>query len=166
MIERLIYKEEPRTRTAFYASDFLKPNLDLYFTFTGEPKTNPPVWTDTLKWGAGVGVEAKMVEILKMNGIVQEDYDQKEHGRIDMEREGIKIHGYIDVRSINGTPIEVKSVNNKNAYDVKKYTDGYPRENYVGQLSIYLDATGEERGYLFVATVDGLSTFWLECKKI
>jgi hypothetical protein len=166
MIEKLTYVEEEKTKKAFHASDVFKTNLDLYFAFTGEPKTNPPSWNDTLKWGAGVGVEAQMLKILKMNKVVKEDYDQKLHGRIEIEREGIKIHGYIDAISTNGTPIEIKSINNKNSYDISGYENGYPRESYVGQLSVYMDALNVDRGYLFVASVDGLNYFWLECKRI
>jgi len=144
----------------------LKPSLDLYFAFTGEKKTNPAKWSDTLKWGAGNGVEAQLLKILKMNKIVHPDYDQKVDGRIEIDREGIRIHGYIDAKSISGLPIEIKSINNANKYDILKYEQGKPRESYVGQLSIYMDALGVDLGYLFVASIDGLHYFLLECKRI
>lgn len=163
MLESLKYIEVPKPRKNFYASDFNKSNIDLYFSWTDEPKTNPPKWFDTLRWGAGNGVEEKMLEILKMNDIVPKDYDQKLHGGFKIEREGITVSGYTDARNHAGEPIEIKSINNKNSHDVKQYENGFPRENYVGQLAIYLDALGKDRGYLFASSVDGLHTFWFEC---
>lgn len=165
-LDELVYVSEDKAKTRFYPSDFNKPNIELYLKFKGVKETNPPKWSDTLKWGAGNGVEEQMLKILKMNGIVKEDYNQKEHGGFKMEREGIEIGGYTDARTIDGLPIEIKSINNKNSFDIKKYEDGYPRENYVGQLSIYMDYLGVDTGYLFASTVDGLSTFWFVCKKI
>lgn len=167
MLDQLYYIDEEKTKENFYASDFGKTNLDLYFAFHKLPKTNPPKWNDTLKWGAGNGVEEQMLKILKQSKLVHPDYIQREHGRIEIEREGIKITGYIDARlkTLDGVPIEIKSINNKNEYDIQKYEAGYPRESYVGQLSIYLDATNSDSGFLFVSSVDGLNTFWFECKR-
>ena len=166
MIDKLKYVEVPKPRKNFYASDFDKSKLDLFFSWMGEPKTNPPQWYDTLRWGAGNGVEDKMLEILKMNGIVDEDYDQKKHGGFKIEREGITVSGYTDARNKKGEPIEIKSINNKNSNDIKEYERGYPRRNYVGQLAIYLDALGKEKGYLFASSIDGLHRFWFECKRV
>lgn len=166
MLEGLKYEEIPKKRERFYASDFDKPTLDLYFSWTDEPKTNPPKWFETLKWGAGNGVEDAMLKILKMNGIVDEDYDQKEHGGFKIVREGITISGYTDARNKEGEPIEIKSINNANTQGIREYENGYPRHNYVGQLAIYLDALGKEKGYLFASSIDGLHRFWFECKRV
>lgn len=162
----LKYEEERREKKAFYASDYGKLDIDLYFSFAGEKKTNPPEWNETLKWGAGKGVEEQMLKILKMNGVVKEDYTQEQHGRIEMIREDIQINGYIDAMTIDGLPIEIKSVNNANKFDVMKYDKGEPRENYVGQLAIYMDYLGVDKGYLFVSTIDGLHYYWFECIRI
>jgi len=168
------YTEEQREKTAFYSSDYGKMECDLYWSFVGEPKTNPPVWSDTLKWGAGIGVEDKMVEILKMNKVVDPDYDQKEHGRVDFKSNGVEIHGYADAITSEdcpkefhaGCPIEIKSINNKNSFDIRNYENNQPRESYVGQLASYMKAMDKDKGYLFVASIDGLNTFWIECDKI
>lgn len=150
----------------FSASDFGKPLIDLYFAFTAEPVSNPPEWADTLKWGAGKGVEEQMLLILKMNNLVKEDYNQKQDGRIELKYKSIQINGYIDALSVNGIPLEIKSINNKNAYDIGKYESGTPRENYVGQLATYMEAKGEKRGFLFIASIDGLNHFWFECTSL
>ena len=158
-------KQEKREKKAFYSSDFGKPLLDLYFSFKGIDATNPPKWNETLKWGAGKGVEESMLKILKDSGFVDETYDQKIDGRIEIEREGIRINGYIDAKTKDGLPIEIKSINNKNQFDIAKYEDGKPRENYVGQLATYMDALNVDVGYLLVASVDGLNYFLFECNK-
>lgn len=165
-LSEFVVKFEDREKKAFYASDVFKPVLDLYFAFTGEAKTNPASWYDTLKWGAGKGVEEALLKVLKDSGVVPEDYDQKTHGRIEIEREGVKINGYIDAKTKSGLPIEIKSINNKNSFDIRKYEEGKPRENYVGQLAVYMDSLAVDTGYLFVASIDGLNRFLFECKKI
>jgi len=163
IFDKLHYEADKREKKAFYAGDTHKPLLDLYFGFRGEKPTNPPKWNDTLKWGAGLGVEDSIVKLLKSNGIVAEDYDQHEHGRIEIERLGVPIHGYMDaVAKETGTPIEIKSINNANRFDVAKYEDGYPRENYVGQLSVYIDALNKTTGNLLVSSIDGLHRFDFE----
>lgn len=154
-----------RENDEFHASDMLKPNLDIYWSFTEEPKTNPPTWNETLKWGAGLGVEAQILMIMKQCGWVADSYDQEEEDMM-IKREGIKVSCHADAIHVDGFPIEIKSVNNKNYYDIKNYREGNPRENYVAQLAVYMDALGKERGYLFVATVDGLDYFLMPCFKI
>lgn len=166
MLDKLKYIPEQRDKTAYYASDCGKPLLDMYFSFKGVEPSNPPEWYSTLRWGAGNGVEDAIVKIFKSNGIVPEDYDQKAHGRIDIEREGVTIHGYIDAKMIDGTPIEIKSINNANKWDIKRYESNQPRENYVGQLAVYMDALNVDIGHLFVASIDGLNRFWFDCNKI
>lgn len=156
----LKFIESKKERKAFYASDFSKPNLDLYFDFKGEKPTNPPEWHDTLKWGAGQGVEAKMLEVLKSNGIVAEDYDQRVNGGVNIKYKDIEIHGYMDAwDKIDDCPIEIKSINNKNQFDIDKYYEGNPRENYVGQLGIYMFGKDKLRGQLFASSIDGLHRF-------
>ena len=166
MFNKFKIKSEIREKENFYASDYNKPLLDLYFGFKNEPQTNEMEWFNMARMGAGSGVEDAMVQILKDSDIIDKDYNQKENGRIEMEREGIKITGYIDALTKDGFPIEIKSINNKNSYDIKQYELGNPKENYVGQLAIYMDARGVDIGYLFAISVDGLSRFWFECKKI
>lgn len=166
MLDRLIIKFEDREKKAFYAGDYGKSALDLFFAFTGEPKTNPPSWGDTLKWGAGRGVEDQMGIILKDSGIVRPEYNQKTDGRVELERYGVKIHGYIDFKTKGGRPIECKSINNANKFDIFKYQSGLPRESYVGQLATYLEYCKKSEGYLFVASIDGLNYFWIPCRKL
>lgn len=166
MIFNLKVKNEIREKLGFYPTDFLKSNFDLYQKFKGTPPTNPPKWNDTLKFGAGNGMEAQLLTVLKDSGIVKESYNQRDDGRVLMEREGMQIRGYMDAVTIEGEPIEIKSINNKNQYDIRKYREGQPRLNYVGQLAMYMDFLDKDKGYLFVASIDGLNYFIIPCNRI
>lgn len=164
-VSKLTYSRESKQKTAFYASDVYKPSFDLYHKFIGTPESNQTIWTDTLRMGAGKGAEEAMLEVLKQSGFVDRDYKQEEQGRVDYETNGIPIHGYIDAITVDGYPLEIKTINNKNSFDIKKYDDGYPRENYVGQLAIYMDFLKKDKGYLFVASIDGLNTYLYTCTR-
>ena len=165
-MDNLIYKPDKREKKYFSASDALRPTWDLYHALLNIEPTNPPAWNDTLKWGAGKGVELAMLKVLKDSGIVPEDYNQETMGGFKMEREGLTVSGYIDAIDKNGEPIEIKSINNANKWDIAKYEKGEPRKNHVMQLAIYMDYLGKENGVLFVASIDGLSTFWIPCKHL
>lgn len=155
-------KLENKSKNTFWASDYGKSTLDLYFSLTNEPITNPIEWDDMIRLEAGKGVENALVKVLKDSGYVDENYEQKS---ISIVREGVEIHGKIDAILKSGIPVEIKSINNKNVFYVKKYHDGFPRESYVGQLAIYMDALGVEQGYLFAVTLDGLEKFLIPCYK-
>lgn len=165
--------KENKEKGSFYCSDYGKNPLDLYFKLKNEPETDPMDWPTMARLGAGKGAEVEMLQLFKDNGIVPADYEQETHGRVDFIREGIEIHGYIDAivgendKGLEvGSPIEIKTINNANRFDVARYFEGNPRENYVGQLAIYMDFLGKETGYLFAISLDGLNKFWFECKKI
>jgi hypothetical protein len=162
-IEQLKLKQEDRKRDAFFPSDYGKPLFDLYNSFVGTPKTNPLEWYDTIRMGAGNGVEQQLLRVLKDSGIVKDDYDQNVHGKIEFGYKDITVRGRVDAITTDGYPIEIKSINNKNRWDIAAYKDGYPRENYVGQLAIYCHALGVSTGYMFVSSVDGLERFLFEC---
>lgn len=166
MLNKLKINIEPKKKDSFWPSDYGKPILDIYYAFKGIHPSNPVEWYNTLRWGAGKGVENAMMTVLKDSEIVRPDYNQAVHGRIEIKRGGVQINGYIDALTRNEEPIEIKSINNKNSFDIRKYEAGEPKENYVGQLAIYMDALGVDTGHLFVSSVDGLSRFWFECKKV
>ena len=124
--------------------------FEIYHTFKGTEATNPPKWFDTLKWGAGKGVELAMVQVLKDSGIVDTNFDQANEETFQMERNGVIVRMKIDAMvSKNApilnadSPIEIKSINNKNAMDIKKYA-----EECVGTVDI------QDRGGFCLATRD------------
>jgi hypothetical protein len=162
-LKNLKTTSEDRERKAFYASDYGKSNLDLYFSWMNEPRTNPIKWKKELLFGSGNGVEENFLNILKHNGYVQEDYDQREHGRVEMYTHNIDINGYVDVILKDGTPMEIKA--SGSYYNLKNTRNNTPRESYVGQLATYMEYLGKDKGYLFVASLDGSQAYLIECKK-
>lgn len=185
MIPNFNYKHEKRKKNFCNPSDSGKLEAEIWLELRGEEYTNPITWEQTLKWSAGKAVEMQMLDVLKQNGLVDENYTQ-EGDSIKMEREGITISMRFDailkdgvikgqdaqmpnsgeIKINAGEVLEVKSINNKNAFDIQKYIEGNPRENYVMQVSMYMDCLGMDRGHLFASTIDGLHTFWFPVEKI
>lgn len=173
ILDKLQYLSPPYTKTHFSASDFGKSELELWLKMNNVPETNPSNWRSYTRMNAGNGVEEVLLKTLQDSGVVDEYYIQEFDGRVEFDREGLEIHGYMDaVTKENdlgvepGVPIEIKSINNKNTFDIRDYTNGKPRENYVGQLAIYMDFLKSDVGYLFVCSVDGLHSFFLKCEKV
>lgn len=186
MIPILKFNQEKRQRKNFHPTDSEKLEADIWCELKGIEPTNPPVWTDSLKWSAGKGVEEAMTKILKDNGNISTEYNQDIQESTKIEREGVVISMKFDaltkeselkcddnvlpqgktLKLKDGEPLEIKSINNKNFFDIQKYIDNNPKSSYVMQLSMYLDALKQETGYLFVASIDGLNAFLFECKKI
>jgi hypothetical protein len=183
------YNHVYRARTGFHSSDFGRLEADIMLDLQGVKPTNPMKWNDTLRLGAGKGVELAMINILKENLIVAPTFNQDECPAIVREKDGIVITSHLDaevkageqikltmegltlpqseVILLNpGEPIEIKSINNKNSVDIQKYISNKPRETYVGQLADYMEAKQMARGHLFVASVDGLHVFWFVCEKV
>jgi len=185
MKPKINYSEERREKKNIYASDYGKLGIDIFFSLHNEPVTNPMHWSSLLRMAAGKGVEMQMLQILKANGNVPQDYSQ-DGDSIKIERLGVPISMKFDALGkqskldtddittpetacidINeGEPVEIKSINNKNSFDIAKYENNEPRESYVGQLAIYMDALNKERGHLFVSSIDGLNYFWFVVTKI
>lgn len=167
MLDTLRINTERREKKSFHCSDYGKSALDLFFALKGVTKTNPPAWYDQVKWGAGSGAEVYMLKALVDAGHVDENYDQDFDGRVEftipsLDGDTIPVTGYMDCLLKNGNPVEIKTINNKNAFDIEKYKQGKPRENYVGQLSMYNYFTKKDVGHLFVCAIDGLSRFWFD----
>lgn len=181
----LEFKEEKRDKNNIYASDYGKLGIDIILSLRKVEKTNVKKWNDTLRLEAGKAIELQMVKILKDNQIIDKDYSQEDLPSTVIEREGVTISMKFDavvkkggatlfvddnilpkgetLALVEGEPIEVKSINNKNSFDIQSYIENKPRESYVGQLAIYMDALGKERGNLFVSSIDGLHYFWFVC---
>lgn len=181
----LKYSEERRLKTSFHASDYGKLGIEIMLGLKNVEPTNPIEWSSTLRMAAGKGVELQMVKVLKANNIISKDFDQESAEATEIERDGIKIRMRFDALALpnakmtlndvimpdgqtiemtEGEPIEIKTLNNKNSFDIQSYIDNKPRESYVGQLAIYCDALGKERGHLFVSAIDGLNYFWFTCE--
>lgn len=167
MLNLLTREYKHKKKENFHPTDSLKASIDLWLAFNNVQVTNPPTWYDTVKFGAGKGAELELLDVLKESKLVHPDYDQEKDGRIEKTYpNGVVLTGYVDAISMKGNPIEIKTINNKNKFDIEKYSNGLPRENYVGQLSFYMDVLGKDRGALLVVSIDGLHRFWIENRRI
>lgn len=173
IFEQLKKNIEPREKNHFYCSDYGKNPYDLYFSLTNEEPTNPMKWNNFIRLGAGKGAEVELLEVLKDSEIVNRDYSQEENGRIEMPYKDIQVNGYVDAITCENklglepnAPIEIKTINNANRFDIAKYEDGCPRDNYIGQLAMYMRHLQKDIGYLFVASLDGLHYYWFECRHL
>jgi len=182
----LNYTDKKKERKSFYASDAQKLAVDITLELQGVAQTNPTLWNNTLRMSAGKGVEMQMIKVLTENGHLDESYNQDTAPTTSIIRNGVEIRmkfdaigkksvlkcdetilpqsGEVEIR--DGEPVEIKSINNKNSFDIQDYINNNPRESYVMQLSMYMDALEKERGHLFVSAIDGLNYFWFVCNRL
>ena len=165
-LTKIVYKQDRKPKLAFYSSDYGKLEADLWCALKNIPPTNPPEWHDYFKMETGKAIEMKFLEILKQNGQIPKTYVQETDGRVDFVRNGVTIHGYIDAKTNEGLPVEIKTLNNANKWAVADYEANKPRENYVGQLAIYMDSLGVNQGQLIAFTIDGLNRFVFTCQHL
>lgn len=131
-----------RQKTSFWASDSEKSMWELYHQWKGTPITNPMDSSKQLMFLAANMMEASLTDTLKKMGLVKPGDQQ----RIQMERHGVPISGYIDGVFVDGTPLEVKTMYGR--WATKDLKEGKPRTSYLKQLAIYIDALNESRGKL------------------
>jgi len=154
----LSQEKAPRERTSFWASEVETPVFDLYHKWIGTPPTNPISADRLLIMQTGKLVEESYRYIFERMGILippkipfwkwLKGIRYKQH-RIDIEREGIKVSGYLDaIIKEEGklVPIEIKSF--YGYYQEKELLEGKPKISYLKQLAVYLDALKAEKGYL------------------
>ncbi len=72
--------------------------------------------------------------------------DIEEQARVDMQREGIRVTGYLDGLFKDGSPLEVKSYYGD--YQAKELEAGKPRVSYLKQLAQYMDCLNAFKGIL------------------
>jgi len=184
----LQYKEteEHKAKETLYPTDNSKLEADILLELRGVQPTNPSKWNDTLRQEAGKAVEMQMIKVLKQNGVIDELYDQDNLPSTKIERMGVPISMRFDaqakestlkldstifpqgqeIKITKGEPIEIKTINNNNSFDIQKYIEGMPRESYITQIAIYMDALNKDIGHLFASTIDGLNYFWFQVKHI
>jgi hypothetical protein len=142
-----IFAEEPRekAKNSFWASETELNVFDTYHRWIGTEPTNPPDAKTKVIFSAGKMIEEALVQRMVELGYC-EDFgeDQK---RIEMEREGVPISGYIDAVLADGTPVEIKTCYGD--YQEKEIAAGKPRTSYLKQLAIYMDFLDKDRGVLF-----------------
>ena len=142
-----IFAEEKRDKkkNSFWASESELNVFDIYHRWIGTEPTNPPDAKTKVIFSAGTMMEEALVQRMVAIGRCQDfGEDQK---RIEMEREGIPISGYVDAILEDGTPVEIKTYYGD--YQERAIAGGEPRTSYLKQLAIYMDFLDKDRGVLF-----------------
>ena len=154
----LLSENDKRVKTSFWPTDAEKNVFDLYHEWIGTPKTNPIEPEKLIMFNA-----AKMIEVALVNKFAYMGLLQQENGvfekilkklglakpkqtRIEMEREGVKITGYMDAVFVDGTPLEVKTFYGD--YQAKELKLGKPKTAYLKQLAMYMDFQNADKGKL------------------
>lgn len=168
--------EEDHEKKSFWASDSEKMLFDIFHTWMGTEPTNPIEPETRMIFNAGKMMELAIVEVMekaemlankfivdvgdngkigeaKAGDIVDVKPEQilrvptkEEQLRIEMERRGVPISGYVDAVLSDGTPVEIKSF--YGAYQSRDLEAGKPRTSYLKQLAIYMDYLGVNLGKL------------------
>lgn len=136
-------KENPHEKTSFWASDSERMLFDVFHTWMGTEPTNPIGAQTRLIFNAGKMMELAIVEVMERAKMAEVKEEQL---RIEMERRGVPVSGYVDAVLNDGTPVEIKSF--YGYYQVKDLEAGKPKTSYLKQLAIYMDCLGANLGKL------------------
>ena len=131
-------------KTSFWATDTEKPLFDLYHNWIGTESTNPIEAEKLMMFNAGKMMEESLVQILNKMGKLEE-VEEGQH-RIEMERYGVPISGYMDGLLKGNIPLEIKSFYGD--YQTRELKEGKPKTSYLKQLAIYMDAQDATVGKL------------------
>lgn len=125
-----------KAKDSFWCSETETPLFDLYHKWMGTPPTNVPAAANMLIMDAGKMIEVSLVNILNDLGFIVFDKEEPQK-RVEMNRMGIKITGYIDAVLSDGSVAEIKSFYGD--YQATELREGKPRPSYLKQLACYMD---------------------------
>lgn len=163
-IKEHLLKERDETRSykrdSFYCTESETNQFELYHKIKGTPETNPMTVETQFALGmrkkleeAVIGILDKMDVLMKPEPFKNRDgkmIEEPDQHRVEMEKEGIKIIGYMDgiiLEEDKKVPIEIKT--SYGFYQQKELKSGKVKETYLKQLCMYMDSIGSEKGYLF-----------------
>lgn len=161
----LLENEEPHEKTSFWPSEAETNVFDVYHRWIGTPPTNPIEPEKLVMFQAAKMIEVALVERLKKSCTFCVPINGDQH-RVEMEREGVKVTGYIDALiEENGVkiPVEVKTIYGD--HQAKELTKCNPRSSYLKQLAIYMDFLNVDSGILFYMERGTGQTWEFELKR-
>jgi len=137
-------EQEKKEKTSFWATEAETPVFDLYHKWIGTEVTNEISAEKTMMFNAAKMMELSLVETLDNMGLLKMPED--EQWRIEGEREGVPVSGYVDAVFKDGSPLEIKSF--YGYYQIADLKAGKPKESYLKQLAIYMDFMDADKGVL------------------
>lgn len=169
--------DNPHPKSSFWATDGLKPAIDIYLRWTNHEETNPIALEKLLMFRAADAFEFYIIQTLVRIGEaadIQDPDTVKRLGlniqernanipqiRMEMEREFVPVTGYLDGITPDGKPIEVKTFYSPRI-DIELSKGKPPNEQYLYQLAIYMDFLGQTRGILVMANRSTGNVFFIE----
>jgi len=143
--------DRKKEKTTFWASESEANVFDIYHKWLGTPETNPITPENKLGLNVRKLVELGFVNQLRDLGILHEEEADKQL-RVEFEREGIKISGYIDALIKDDAKfISIEFKTSFGDYQKLDLDKGLPKVSYLKQLAIYMDGLDLDLGYLIQA---------------
>lgn len=137
-------EEHEHEKTSFWATEAETPVFDLYHKWIGTPPTNPIEAEKLMMFGAAKMMEESVIHTLAEMNLLEE-IEEGQH-RIEMEREGVLVTGYMDGLFKGNIPLEIKTYYGD--YQLRDLDAGKPRPSYLKQLAVYMDFCNAVKGKL------------------
>ncbi len=133
-----------RSRRAFYASEVAKDARDIYWSLTGEPKTNPSDLLSKIRMELGSGIEAVVVKWLQAGTVFGLKFlgTQIPIGGSDPVPVDGYLDGLVEDEQGNKYAIEIKTKWGWGAFFFSKERD--VGENWLAQMGYYLRDLNEK----------------------
>jgi len=159
-IDNYLVEGERRERVSYYPSEVSKCLRQLYYKFTKEPETNPISPGGFWKMRMGDKIHDLIFEFLEKSGLeIVNEIGFKEDIGLKYPISGRMDNLFIDEDdSLSG--IEVKSTYGAGIRNIVK--KGYPKEQDIEQILVYMGCTNVERFYLiYLGRDDGYRTQYI-----
>ena len=153
-----------RVKRSFWASDCLKPSLDIYWKWMDFEETDPMMPNTMLSLQVRKMFEEKLVQNLAELGEIKPIEDGKQF-RVEMEREYVPVTGYMDAVCTNGDPMEIKT--HWLPHLDEQFDNGKPpSEHYCYQLAVYMDFLGKDHGILAQGNIVSGNVWFIDMYRI
>ena len=169
--------DNPHAKRSFWATDCLKPAIDLFWRWNDEPPSNPIEPEKLLMFRAADAFEYYIIQTMVRIGEAVDLEDRAKTDslgvkvvernaslpqvRMEMEREYVPVSGYLDGITPKVDPIEVKTYYSPRI-DLELSKGKPPNEQYLYQLATYMDFLGTTRGILVMANRSTGNVFFIE----
>jgi|TARA_Y100000310_G_scaffold118355_1_gene117231 hypothetical protein len=140
--------EREREKTSFWPTESEANAFDIYHKWMGTPPTNPITGEKLMMFQSAKLIEQAYVNMFADMGILLSS--EENQTRIEIERNGIPISGYMDaVLDYMGHDMVCEIKTFYGDWQERDLLAGKPRESYLKQLAVYMDATDTNEGLLF-----------------
>jgi hypothetical protein len=148
-------KKDRHAKRSFWASDCLRPGIEIFWKWMEVPETNPIEPESLLLMSVGKMYELAIGEHLIKAGCAQQL--NGEQARIEFDWKGAPFTGSMDFVHPEGYPIEIKSISTFGAMKMAK--GNAPSDHYCHQLATYMYAKQQDKGLMIHCCRDNGALF-------